>query len=215
MKSPIEFSVAWTKVGVVAGFLACTVYPLLIAVPMPMVLTVLLAAAFGPLLSVAALGLYHFISAHRTTVSLQIAAAFTVIAGTIVNTMLVVQMTVREFWRMDLAAAPDEGMKRIVDGAYSAANSVQLGLDISWDVYIAVGTVLFAINVFRHPRLGRVIGGAGVLIGALLLGFNLLTFPVPPAEADSIDFGPLVGLWYLAVTIMLARSIGWLRSQVE
>ena len=215
MNDSIDFAVAWTKVGVVAGFLACTVYPVLIAVPMPMTMTVLLAAAFGPLLSVATLGLYHFIGVHRKTVSLQIAVVFTVIAGAIVNTMLVVQMTIREFWRMELAEAADAGSRELTGAAYSATNAVQLGLDISWDIYIAVGTLLFAINAFRHPRLGRIVGALGALIGVSLLSFNLFTFPVPPAEAGSVDLGPLVGIWYLVVTIMLARSIGWLRSQAE
>ena len=31
MNDSIDFAVAWTKVGVVAGFLACTVYPVLMA----------------------------------------------------------------------------------------------------------------------------------------------------------------------------------------
>jgi hypothetical protein len=109
MNDSIELAVRWTKVGVVTGFLACVVYPLLIAVPMPMTLTVLLAAVFGPLLSVASIGLYHFI-------------------------------------------------------------------------------------------------GVGLLV------LNLLTFPVPPADAGSIDLGPLVGVWYLAVTIMIARSLKWLKD---
>lgn len=213
MNDSIDFAVAWTKIGVFSGFLACTVYPLLIAVPMPMTLTVLLAAAFGPLLSVAALGLYRFISAHRKTVTLQIAAIFTVIAGAIVNTMLVVQMTVREFMRLDMAGAENEEATHLLETAYSAADRVQLGLDLSWDFYIALGTILFAINMFRHPRLGRIIGALGVIIGASLLCFNLFTFPVPPGEAGSIDLGPLVGMWYLVVTVMLARSIGWLKKE--
>jgi hypothetical protein len=215
MTESLDFTVAWTKVGIAAGFAACTVYPLLITVPMPLTVTVLLAAAFGPLLSVASLGLYQFMSAHRKTVSLQIAVVFTVIAGTIVNTMLVVQMTVREFWRMEMAEAAGGGTEELLDAAYSAVNTVQLGLDISWDIYVAAGTVLFAINMLRHPRLGRVIGTAGIVIGLLLLGFNIFTFPVPPAEAGSVDFGPLIGLWYLAVTIMLTRSVSWLKNQLK
>jgi hypothetical protein len=204
--------VTWAKVGVAAGFLACAVYPLLIVVPMPMVVTVALAAAFGPLLSVACLGLYHFIAAFRRTVSLQIAIVFIVVAGAIVNTMLVVQMTVREFMRTEVAGTADAESAHLLETAYLAADKVQLGLDVSWDFYVSVGTILLALNMLRHPRFGRVIGSLGVIIGAALLGFNLYTFPAPPAEAGSIDLGPLLGLWYLAVTIMLARCGGWRRK---
>jgi len=213
MNDSIDFAVKWTKVGIVSGFLACIVYPLLIAVPMPKTVTVLLAAAFGPLLSVACLGLYHFISVHRKTVSLQIATVSTIIAGTVVNLMLVVQMALREFLRLDLEGAADKEAETLLRAGYSAADKVQLGLDISWDVYIAIGTILFAVNMYRHPRLGRVVAGLGVGVGVGLLCFNFFTFPVPPADAGSIDLGPLVGLWYLIVTLMLARSVGWLKNQ--
>jgi hypothetical protein len=40
---------------------------------------------------------------------------------------------------------------------------------------------------------------AGVLVAVLLFTFNLASFPVPPSEAGSIDFGPIVALWYLAL----------------
>jgi hypothetical protein len=213
MNESSHLVVTWTKVAVVVGLAAAAVYPLLIFVPMPETLTVLLAAAFGPLLSVGAVGQYHFISAYRRTVSLQIAVLFWVIAGTIVNTMLVVQMTVRDYWRQGVAGAPDEESAELLETAYVAADKVQLGLDISWDFYIAVGTVLLAANMLKHPRFGRVIGLVGIVTGAALLGFNLSTFPHPPAEAGSLDLGPVLGLWGLVVTIMMARSIGWLKDQ--
>ncbi len=207
-----EFVVAWTRVGIATGLLACVVYPLLIAVPLPGRLAVVLAAAFGPLLGFASIGLYQFLRYHRKTVSLQIAVVSNIVAGAIVNLMLVVQMTVREFWRMGLEKAADESAEQALRTAYSAADKVQLGLDVSWDVYIGVGTLLFGLNMLRHPRLGRAVGAAGMLVGAAVLAFNFAAFPVPPADAGSIDVGPLVGLWYLVVTVMLWRSLGWLRT---
>ena len=207
-----ELVLAWTRVGIVTGLLACVVYPLLIAAPLPERLAVVLAAAFGPLLGVASIGLYQFIGAWRKTVSLQIAVVSNVIAAAMVNLMLVVQMTLREFWRRDLEQAADDLSESLVEASYAAANKVQLGLDVSWDVYIGVGTFLFALNMLGHPRLGRIVGAAGMLIAVALLAFNLATFPVPPAEGGSIDLGPAVGLWYLAVSLMLWRSLGWLRT---
>ena len=212
MSKSIELLKTWVKVGVVTGFLATIVYPLLITVPMHLTLTVILAAAFGPLLSVASMGLYHYMAAHKRTVTLQIAVVFNIIAGTLVNTMLVVQLAVREFLALRLAEAGDEQVREIIRWGYSGADKVQLGLDVSWDIYISVGTILFALNMLRHPRFGRIVGGAGVVIGALLLFFNLISFPVPPADSGSIDFGPLVGIWYFVVAILMLRALKYLGS---
>jgi hypothetical protein len=205
---------SWVKVGVVAGFLATIAYPLLIMVSMPLTLTVILAGAFGPLLSVASMGLYNFMTANRRTVTLQIAVVFNIIAGTLVTTMLVVQLAVREFLALRLAETGDEQVREIIRWGYSGADKVQLGLDVSWDIYLAVGTILFALNMLRHPRFGRVVGGAGIAIGALLLSFNLMSFPVPPAESGSIDFGPLAGIWYFIVAVLMLRSFKWIGTEM-
>ena len=82
---------------------------------------------------------------------------------------------------------------------------VQLGLDVTWDIFIALGTLLFAISMFRDPRFGWIVGVAGVLIAIALFVLNLWTFPTPPAARNLVDIGPLVGIWYLAVTIMMLR----------
>ena len=71
---------------------------------------------------------------------------------------------------------------------------------------------MLAVNMLRHPRFGQIVGTAGIFIGAALLGFNLATFPVPPAEAGSIDLGPALGLWGLAVAVMMVRSIRWVKE---
>jgi len=49
-----------------------------------------------------------------------------------------------------------------------------------------------------------------MLVGAALLVLNLQTFPTPPANAGLFDLGPVLGLWYLAVTIQVARSFHWI-----
>lgn len=197
----------WLKVGVITGLLATLTYSLLITVSMPLVLTVVLAGAFGPLLAVASLGLYHYMAAHRRTVSLQIAVVLNVIAGTLVSTMLIVQIGLREFMMRHLRDAADAHIKELIQWSYSAADKVQLGLDVSWDIYICLGTILFAVNMWRHPSFGKAIGAAGVAIGAALLALNLASFPEPPAESGSIDLGPLIGLWYLAAAILMIRAL--------
>ena len=63
--------------------------------------------------------------------------------------------------------------------------------------------------MFGHPRLGKILSISGILIAFALLVLNIYSFPIPPAESGSIDLGPLTALWYLAVTIQIARSMKW------
>jgi hypothetical protein len=211
MEATSELTKRWVTVGAVAGLLACTVYPLLITVSMPMALTVFLAGAFGPLLAVASIGLYHFLAIHRKTVSAQIAVTFNVIAGTVVNLMLIVQMAVHAHMRETLQGA-EETTRETLTAIFTAVDKVQLGLDVSWDIFVSVGTILFAVNMLRHPRLGAFFFGTGMLIGAGLLVLNLATFPTPPADAELFDLGPAVGLWYFVVCIWVLRSLKWVRA---
>jgi len=92
----------------------------------------------------------------------------------------------------------------------AAVDAVQLGMDVAWDVFISLGTLLFALCMFKDPRFGRIIGLLGVFIALALLVLNILTFPIPPANNNLIDLGPLLGFWYLAVTIFLGR---WLATR--
>lgn len=160
-----------------------------------------LGITFGPLLAVALIGLYHFLKLHRKTMALQTATIFGIIAGTLVNVMLVVQSAI-------LITIPEderEGLGLAFDGL----NMVQLGLDVSWDIFFSLATVLFGVAMFRHPRFGTVWGLMMVLVGGGLLVLNLASFPDPPGEAGSIDLGPLSGVLYLLVSIRVLRSLSW------
>jgi hypothetical protein len=89
---------------------------------------------------------------------------------------------------------------------------VQLGLDVAWDAYIGLGTFLFAWAMLRHPRFGKVFAALGMIIAIVLLWLNVYTLPDPPADVGWFDAEPLLGLWYLTVTIQSFRSFGWVRQ---
>lgn len=199
----------WIKGGALCGLAACIIYPALILIDMPQLPTVVLLAAFGPLLSIGGVGLYHLLKLHRKTVTAQIAAAAVTVAGALVNMMMIVQLSVRLTVNQYRSEESDAAILEMLKWIYRVVDQVQLGLDVSWDVYIFIATFLFALNMFGHPRFGKIFGGIGMLIALLLIGFNLYTFPTPPAEADLIDFGPLVGLWYAVASILALRSLKW------
>ena len=85
-----------------------------------------------------------------------------------------------------------------------------LELDVSFDVFIGIGTLFFAINLIRDPRFGRIIGWAGIFVSIVpLLGANIYYFPDPPYVHGFPHVGIFTGLWYLAVVIMMIR---WARK---
>ena len=85
-----------------------------------------------------------------------------------------------------------------------AFTAIWLGLDVAWDLYGGLGSLLFGLCMLRDPRFGRWFGIPGLIAAALLLALNIATFPTPPANAGLVDIGPAVALRYLAVSVRCA-----------
>lgn len=215
MAQESQLELNWIRIGIAAGFLTSLFYPLLIFVEMPQLPTVFFAAFVGPLLSVASFGLYKFMKLHRKTATLQIAMVSNVIAGTIFNLMLIVQLARRIEMEAHINDATNAASIEMLQWISRGVHTVQAGLDVSWDIYIVIGTFLFAWNMLSHPRFGKIFGSAGILLSVLLIAFNLYTFPTAPMDAGLIDFGPFTGLWYLAVTVQILRSMKWVREKIQ
>jgi hypothetical protein len=184
-------------VGAAAGLATCLVYPTLTVAHPPLAIAVVLAAGMGPLLAVASWGLRQFLILHRPRLAADLGAMFNALAGALLTAMFLVQIAVGA---------------RTGDHPTREAEAIWLGLDVAWDVYVGLGTFCFAVGALSHPRLGRVVGWLGILIALGLLALNLATFPTPPANAGLVDVGPLIGGWYLLVTILLIRSRRWVRE---
>ena len=205
----------WIRTGIVCGLAALPVYPLLIFVDLPDILLVVLASFFGPLLAMSSIGLYFFISLHRRSVAVQTAALSNIIAGVTVNLMMIVQLSVNLWMKRSPESVIGGPSRQILEDAHKVVDKVQLGLDISWDFFIGVGTVLFALAMMSHPKLGRILGWAGLVVGLAILVANFMTFPIPPAESGLFDLGPVMGLWYLAVGIKLLFSLKWVNERTN
>ena len=189
----------WTIMSVITGLGAIISYTMLVVLSRPFAALVILASAFGPCLAAASLGLYHVLAESGNPVLLQLATMFNILGAAIFTMMVLVQLAIG-FQIQSLG----EGVENVTTLRASLVG-VQLGLDVAWDIFISLGTLLFAISMFGDARFGWVIGILGILIAIALLTLNLWTFPTPPAAKNLVDLGPLVGLWYLAVTVMMAR----------
>jgi hypothetical protein len=197
----------WVVVGVVVGVVGDLAYASAIApLPLPNRARMLLGFSFGPLITLAFVGLYHFFMLHRNSVLLQVSTLYAMIAGTIVNVMIVVQSAI--FTSVPPDARAELGL------AWDGINMVQLGLDVSWDIYFSLAMILLGIVMLNHPRFGIAWGGLSILIGAGLLLLNLATFPIPPAAAGYLDLGSVSGIFFLFVSLRVALSMDWVDDKL-
>ena len=193
----------WINIGIVCGLLVSFIYPAVQFIS-NLLLGVILSILMGLLLSLASVGLYYFIVTYKKTITAKIALFSNIIAGVLLLQMFLVQLAIK-------SSKPDS----IVESGkwiWNSFNHIHYGLDVSWDVYIFVGTLLFAINAFRHPKLGKIFSISGVVISLLMIITNVSSFPIPPESAGLIDWGPFIGLWYLAVTIKILFSRKWAKQ---
>jgi hypothetical protein len=137
--------------------------------------------------------LYLFLATERATFAGLLAAIFNVVAGGLVTAMLLVQVSV------------DEVEASLSPAVNDALEHVEFGLDLSWDVFLVAGTILFGCAMIANRRFGRVLGVSGIIVAVALYALNFATFPEPPASSGLVDLGPLIGLWYAAVSVQALR----------
>lgn len=195
----------WVKIGVAAGLVAVASYTFLLLASGDFRVAYVGASLFSVALGLASYGLYQFLTIERRSAIAQTAMVSTIVGAVVFLAMASIQLSARS----DLGGVDPTTLGVV----YELVDRVQLGLDVAWDVYFAVGMALFGVAAYSHPRIGRLIGALGVAVASALLGLNIATFPIPPASAGSFDLGPFAGLWYLVVTIQIIRSLGWARTK--
>ncbi|NIQ57200.1 MAG: hypothetical protein GWN85_28175 [Gemmatimonadetes bacterium] len=196
---PLTLDRAMARAGSIAGIAGVLAYFGAAFVPAPDPVSRLLAFAFGPLLAVSFLGLFHLLARHRDGPALRFGVAFGLMAGVAVTTMLVVQVGNNMVLSSQLLAADGPAAAEAARQLHQSVNRVQYLMDVVWDIFITSAGALVGWAMLRHPCFGRVWGGSGIAASVLLLYLNLGTFPRGPAYAGSVDVGPLLAVWFLAV----------------
>jgi hypothetical protein len=197
------------RLGVVCGALAVVAYALTQAVSLPLRPALVLVCSFGPLLAIGSAGLWELLRLHRRTATLDIGLVANLAAGVAVTLMFLAQLGLKAWFDAGLGGSAQQVSPEVAEAAFQAGNGIQLGLDMAWDVFLAIGTAMLAWNMRQHPRFGRAYAVTGLLLAIALIGFNLAAFPENPGRAGWIDVGPLIGGWYLWVTLRMAASLRW------
>ena len=177
----------------VCGLLANVAYVVVSAMPPDHVAAPFVASVFGPLIAGSSVALYLLLASERATLAGLLAAVANVAAGALVTAMLLVQIGVDDV---------EAGLSPAVNEAFE---HVEFALDLSWDVFLVAGTILFSCAMLADRRFGRRFALPGIALAAGLYVLNFASFPTPPADNGSVDLGPFVGLWYVAVSVQALR----------
>jgi hypothetical protein len=210
MSNETDFVKRWIRFGIICGILAGTIYGLSVSGLIPDAYAYLLFLFFGPLLCASSGGLYYFIKHHQNSIPLQVGTLFLIISGALVTLMASMQGALKVVFQNIPLDSISESGQAAREMALRSGDSLQLGADIAWDMFIFMSVFFLSIAALKHPRLGWVFGLPGILIGLVGLGFNLYTFPHNPGTAGLIDTGPLVGLWFVAVSVRVIFSLKWI-----
>ena len=89
---------------------------------------------------------------------------------------------------------------------FRLVNSVQLGIDISFDIFYCLGILYFSFSFLKLKGLGLLVGIIGVITSMGLLTLNMITFPHPPAESGLIDLGPFTIIWWVLLVIYIDKN---------
>jgi hypothetical protein len=133
----------------------------------------------------------------------EVAALFGIIGFAIMNLAAVVQNSIHILTRQDAPQAAGD----LAEWVRRSVNSIQLGMDVSFDIFGLLSFALFALAMPRHPVFGPCWGIPGGLLAIATLLLNLHAFPIPPEPG----LGPAVALWLAAVSVRMviaARAPG-------
>jgi hypothetical protein len=173
-------------------------------IPVPERLVLVLFFLIGPVAIVGVMQFRKRLLPQYTGDLLNIATVFLIIAFSLLNLMLVVQQSLFAFHQKAIQGAADESTKESFRQAFTEVNSVQLGIDISWDIFYCIGVVLLSVVLLRLSLSWKILGIYGLITGLGLFVLNMWTFPVPPAEAGLIDLGPVSALFWLALIVIIS-----------
>ena len=206
-RPPPTLLVQWARTGGLCGILTAISFAVASAAPTPAV-ELVAAAVMGPAFLGFSLGLYHVLRARRRTVTVDLGLLANVAGGISVTLMLFAQLGLKRWFEAEFGDGATESPERALDTSFQAGNGIQLGMDVAWDVFLVLGAVLLAWNMWHHPRFGRILAASGMVIATSLIAINLAVFPHPPGH-DAIDLGPVLGAWYTIVSIRLLMSGRW------
>jgi hypothetical protein len=146
-----------------------------------------------------ALGLNSVMQSEKRSPVATLAATFGVAGFALVMAMLMVQGSVQSGIAEDFVKLTSDADRAATIVAFRAVRSVDLGLDFTWDIFVAWCMILFGMAMLRTRTFGKFWGGFGIVVAALLFVRDMQSAP-HPAEPD---ISPISFVWFIGVSIKM------------
>jgi len=167
-----------------------------------------LAAIIGLLGISWAVALNSVLQSGRPSRAATLAAVFGVAGFTVVTAMLIVQGSVQTGIADQFAKLTSDADRTATVAAFRSVRWVDLGLDFTWDIFIASSMILFSVSMLRTRAFGKFWGLIGIVIAGVLFALDMRSAPWP-AEPD---ISPISFIWFIGVSI---KMLLFARRQME
>lgn len=196
----------WMRIGAWSGLIAAVTFMGAAIIPLPERVALVLALVFPLFLLVGHVGLYQFLSRERASMWNQLAVILGIGAPVLVSAMLTVQQSMVSYMQRYYHPL-DEITRQAQINIWRAVDSVQLGLDVAWDMFILPTIILFSLGVMRDAAFPRWFGFIGLVLGIGGAFLNIFTFPTPPIDVGLPDVGPFAMIWYGILFVLTIRAV--------
>ena len=183
--------------GGLAGIISIVSYITIVFTSLSNQLTFLLAMFFPIFGIVFLFSVKEYINYQLETYASNLGFVFGSLAFTICAIFLSAQIAVQS--EMDFTKIPaDDALKTIKE----SIRLIDMGMDVAWDMFIGTYLILFLIATLRIKKL-KVWGLVMGTMGFVLIVLNVMTFPIPPADAKLFDLGPFIALMLLGLAFWI------------
>ena len=187
--------------GGLCGIIGTSCYVAANAIPLNQTGLYILAMSWPILSIIFVYSLYHYISIEHQSAYNQLAFLFACLGFTLVACMMSVQMAV--VFGMESYIKEAAGKEELLKLLKSSIRLVDHGIDVAWDLFIGTSLIFLFFAFKAHSRFGLLWGVPSVVLGTLLIVFNVISFPWPPGDEGLIDIGPVIGIYIIALSIKL------------
>ena len=201
-------SAKFIKIGIIFTLLSAITYPVLYYIPMEFSVELLLTLIFAFSIALSATGIYHFLALNKKSPCLELGIRLNILAALVFALSGSIGLSLH---------SPLEGI--LVQGnqsfTYALTERILMGFNFTWKMLFGLGLIFLGTASISHPKTGKILALLGILFGLFILVVNFLSFPIEPKNAGMVGMGPLVPIWHILLTVIIALSGKWISDRTS